>query len=171
MSEKSKRRWQRTYGRGVAVLASLVLAACGEDAPTEVVEFQDPETVSFAPALGVDLSAMTKSTSGLYWTDLEEGVGDPVQDGEILSLAYTGWLADGTMFDTNRTAGGVALVVQLGVTGLIPGFEEGLAGIKEGGQRLLVIPPELGYGAQAFPGIPAGSVLVFEVEVLEILEG
>jgi FKBP-type peptidyl-prolyl cis-trans isomerase len=80
---------------------------------------------------------------------------------------YTGWLADGTQFDSS--VGKQPFSVTIGQGSVIQGWDEGLAGMKVGGRRILVIPPELGYGAAGSPPtIPADAMLVFEIVMLSI---
>ena len=155
--------------RTLAVLPlALALAACGDDAsgPADVV-LQDPADISYAPSLGVDLSAMELQASGLYIRDLQEGEGEPTVAGDVMVVHYSGWLNDGTLFDSSHSRN-TPFAVRTGAGEVIPGWEEGLPGMRVGGVRQLVIPPQLGYGAQSVARIPAGSVLIFEVELLEV---
>jgi peptidylprolyl isomerase len=101
--------------------------------------------------------------------DLEEGEGAEAKEGDQLSVDYVGVLYDtGEEFDNSYDAG-TPLPVTLGEGSLIPGFEQGLEGMKEGGQRQITIPPDLGYGAQGQPpDIPPDSTLIFVVELLSI---
>ncbi|KFA91754.1 FKBP-type peptidyl-prolyl cis-trans isomerase [Archangium violaceum] len=127
----------------------------------------DPTQVSYAAALGVDLGAMNRSESGLYTQDLAVGTGaTEVSIGRYLEVHYTGWLPDGTQFDSSRTSN-KPFEFRFGYDRVIAGWEEGLIGMKAGGKRRLVIPSTLGYGAYGSPpAIPPHSVLVFDVEVL-----
>lgn len=148
--------------RILMVLPVLAVLACGDD-PTD----PDITKIEFAPELGIDLSQMTRTPSGLYVQDLTVGTGATAQAGDILSVLYSGWLANGTQF-------GLAddptdpLIFQLGVGDVIQGWDEGVVGMREGGRRRLVIPPKLGYGSRPNGPIPANSVLVFEVELLTV---
>ena len=144
----------------LSALLLLAPSACGPDRG-------DPAHVTFAPALGVDLAAMRRSDSGLYTQDLVEGTGAEARVGRYLEVHYTGWLPDGTRFDTSRDTPQPLEILRLGVQPrLIAGWEEGLVGMKVGGTRRLVIPSWLGYGEAGTVGIPPDSVLVFEVELL-----
>lgn len=138
----------------LAVLA-LVLASCGDAPPAEIA-------TEYAPSLGVDLATMQQSPTGLYTQVLEEGEGEPAANGSSLSLEYTGYLQDGTRFDAS--APGEPFEIVLGETSLIPGFTEGLQGMRPGESRLLVIPPALAYGSES-PAeiIPSNATLVFRV--------
>ena len=114
---------------------------------------------------------MDLQSSGLYILDLQVGEGDPTGAGDVMVVHYSGWLNDGTLFDSSRTRN-QPFAVPIGAGQVIAGWEEGLLGMRVGGVRQLVIPPQLAYGAQSpSPLIPAGSVLIFEVELLEVNPG
>ena len=148
-------------------------AACGgdENGPADVV-LQNPTDLTYDASLGVDLASMQLQPSGLYIRDLEVGTGNPVVAGDLLVVHYSGWVHDGTLFDSSRRAGRTPFTVEAGSSGVIAGWQEGLLGMRLGGVRQLVIPPDLAYGAQSpSPLIPPGSVLIFEVELLEVNPG
>jgi FKBP-type peptidyl-prolyl cis-trans isomerase len=109
---------------------------------------------------------LSKLPDGLQIGDIKVGTGPAVQQGQSLTVAYSGWLQDGTLFDSSRKPGGQPFPLVLGAHGAIPGFEEALTTMHVGGIRRAVIPPELGYGAQANGPIPANSTLTFDLEVL-----
>jgi len=109
------------------------------------------------------------SDSGLKYEDLIEGEGAVAEPGQRVSVHYTGWLEDGTKFDSSVDRN-EPFQFALGRGMVIRGWDEGVAGMKVGGRRRLVIPPHLGYGAQGAGGvIPPNATLVFEVELLDIL--
>ena len=100
--------------------------------------------------------------------DLHEGTGKEAQKGKRITVHYTGWLADGTKFDSSLDRH-QPLTITLGVGQVIKGWDEGFDGMKEGGKRKLTIPPEMGYGAHGAGGvIPPHATLVFEVELLRV---
>jgi len=106
--------------------------------------------------------------SGLQSQDLEIGDGPEIQVGDIASMHYTGWLEDGTKFDSSLDRGRPFEFI-LGAGDVIKGWDEGVAGMKVGGKRKLTIPPELGYGTSGVMGvIPPNAKLIFEVELLAI---
>jgi peptidylprolyl isomerase len=106
--------------------------------------------------------------TGLRYYDLEVGDGPSPQDGQRVSVHYTGWLEDGTKFDSSLDRGRPFSFV-IGQGQVIRGWDEGVAGMKVGGSRQLVIPAELGYGSQgAGEVIPPDATLVFEVELLDV---
>jgi FKBP-type peptidyl-prolyl cis-trans isomerase FkpA len=106
-------------------------------------------------------------------TDLVVGTGAEAVNGKAVSVNYYGWLFSltgvdnkGTLFDTS--VGRAPFNFVLGGGGVIPGFDRGVVGMKVGGVRRLVIPPELAYGAQGTQGIPPNSNLVFEIQLLSV---
>jgi FKBP-type peptidyl-prolyl cis-trans isomerase FkpA len=106
--------------------------------------------------------------SGLKYEDLKEGSGDAAKSGDQVEVHYTGWLKDGTKFDSSKDRG-KPFNFELGAGKVIKGWDEGVAGMKVGGKRKLTIPSELGYGKRGYPPvIPANAELTFEVELLKI---
>src|SRR5438067_12323741 len=97
--------------------------------------------------------------------DLKEGMGEPAKLGDWLEVHYTGWLTDGTKFDSSLDRQ-QPIKVRLGAGQVIKGWEKGLEGMKLWGKRKLTIPPELAYGSQGRPNIPPNSTLIFEVELV-----
>jgi FKBP-type peptidyl-prolyl cis-trans isomerase len=112
-------------------------------------------------------SAKVVTPSGL--TIIEQGMIDTVvQQGDTVTCHYTGRLADGTVFDSSKTRN-EPFTFRLGIDGVIKGWAEGVTGMRVGQKRQLIIPPELGYGANgAPPSIPGGATLTFDIEVLYI---
>ncbi|MBE3558301.1 MAG: FKBP-type peptidyl-prolyl cis-trans isomerase [Ktedonobacteraceae bacterium] len=103
----------------------------------------------------------------LQYIDIKEGTGAAVQKGSTVSVQYTGWLkADGKKFDSSYDHGGQPFSFTVGQGQVIPGWDEGLIGMKEGGTRRLIIPAALAYGAQGSPPvIPPNADLIFDVKV------
>src|SRR5438552_251225 len=118
--------------------------------------------------LTMDVWDLTKpAKSGLKYAELKEGVGDQAEAGQTVKIHWTGWLKDGSKFDSSKD--GKPFEFVLGAGQVIKGLDEGVVGMKVGGKRKLVIPPELGYGARgAGQSIPANAELTFEVELLTI---
>lgn len=105
--------------------------------------------------------------SGLKYLDMVEGSGETPAAGQTVSVHYTGTLEDGTKFDSSRDRGR-PFSFKLGAGQVIKGWDEGLATMKVGGRRQLVIPPELGYGSRGIGPIPPNSTLIFDVELVGI---
>jgi len=103
--------------------------------------------------------------AGLQYIELQEGTGDEAKPGANVSVHYTGWLTDGRKFDSSRDRG-QPFSFPLGGGQVIRGWDEGVAGMKVGGRRRLIIPPSLGYGSRGVGPIPAGATLLFNVELL-----
>jgi len=111
---------------------------------------------------------MVKTPSGLQYEDLVPGSGDSPKQGKKVTVHYTGWLTNGTKFDSSVDKNEPFTFV-IGAGQVIPGWDEGVLSMKIGGKRKLVIPPELGYGAAGAGGvIPPNATLVFEVILLDI---
>lgn len=111
---------------------------------------------------------VTTTASGLRYRDDEVGDGPEARKGDRVVVHYVGTLEDGTQFDSSRNRG-TPFEFRLGEGRVIQGWDEGVAGMRVGGRRTLIIPPELGYGSRgAGNAIPPNSTLVFEVELLEV---
>jgi len=105
---------------------------------------------------------------GLKIQDLVVGTGQEVEAGDTVQVHYTGWLTDGTKFDSSVDRG-QPFVFQLGAGQVIKGWDQGVAGMKVGGKRRLEIPPSLGYGSRgAGDAIPPNATLIFEVQLLAV---
>jgi peptidylprolyl isomerase len=151
----------------VALLAGLILVACGGGGENEeATPGTSPASTEGGPPT-VSAEA-TVTASGLQIIDIEVGSGDEASAGETVIVHYTGWLADGTKFDSSVDRG-QPFSFSLGAGEVIPGWDEGVVGMKVGGTRRLIIPPDLAYGAQGRPPvIPANAELTFDVQLLSI---
>jgi FKBP-type peptidyl-prolyl cis-trans isomerase len=141
----------------------MTLAACGSNGDNA-----DPPP---APR-SVDDDAFTTTETGLKYYDFAVGDGATATAGDRVTVHYSGWLAeDSTLFDSSIQRG-QPFSFQLGAGRVIQGWDEGVADMQVGGERQLVIPPELGYGAQGAGGsIPPNATLIFEVELLSVDDG
>lgn len=114
------------------------------------------------------MSSSTTTASGLVIEDLSEGEGEAARAGQYVTVHYTGWLTDGSKFDSSKDRD-EPFDFPLGARHVIAGWDEGVQGMKVGGVRKLTIPPNLGYGSRGAGGvIPPNATLVFEVELLAI---
>lgn len=110
---------------------------------------------------------VTTTPSGLQIVEVQRGTGVTAGAGHQVSVHYTGYLVDGTEFDSSK--GGDPITFTLGAGNVIPGWDEGIAGMQVGGKRRLIIPPQLAYGAAGAGGvIPPNAVLVFDVELTDV---
>lgn len=152
--------------RAVALAGAMFAAACGSTtAPKTAVP--DITTTTFAPILGVDLAAMTRMSDGVYYRDLAVGTGTPIDTGSKVQVRYAGFLVNGSLFDQSAPTA-APLTFTLGKGSVIKGWDEGLVGMKLGGQRQLVIPPDLAYGASGSTNIPSQAILVFVVTLVGV---
>ncbi len=115
-------------------------------------------TANFAPALNVDIANSVLTATGLYYRDIVVGAGAlvPTTSGASVTTTYAGYLRNGTQFDAGNLP-----AFTTGSGQVIAGFDEGVRGMRVGGQRQLIIPPSLGYGSEAQGSIPANSILIF----------
>jgi FKBP-type peptidyl-prolyl cis-trans isomerase FkpA len=170
MLMRSTRR--RATRLALAGAGAVVLAGCSSSPSsgtgTAAVTTPQPlagdiERVAFNPSLGVHLDSMSRRASGLYVQDLVTGTGAVATTGRTVVVQYTGWLPNGTEFDSGE------ITVTLGTNKTIRAWEQGLLGMRVGGKRRLVVPPSLGYGGRGAGDIPANAVLVFEMQVTSVL--
>jgi FKBP-type peptidyl-prolyl cis-trans isomerase len=141
----------------LALVAVVGLAACGDSSTGP-----DPEKVTFAASLGVDLTKMTKLPDGVYIQTLTAGNGTiTLKATDTATLDHKGYLADGTLFSTG-------IISQAPIANFIPGFSEGVVGMKLGEVRRIVIPGDQAYGSSPPAGIPKNAVLVFQVTLISI---
>jgi FKBP-type peptidyl-prolyl cis-trans isomerase len=165
---------------GLAGLAVSGAAACDSlTAPTEPVAIATDTTTAGSAAKPVASAAPTASAAPapaapppdpnakLVMTDLAPGQGVACKAGDTVSVHYVGTLNDGTKFDSSRDRG-QPFTFTLGKGMVIKGWDDGVAGMKVGGKRKLVIPPALAYGPRAMGKIPPNSTLTFEVELMDI---
>jgi FKBP-type peptidyl-prolyl cis-trans isomerase len=157
----------------LAALTIIALAGCqqgksGESAPSPSIS---PTTQQSAqPAVPQATAAKEVTTpSGLKYQDLVMGNGPMAEQGTPVVVNYTGWLTDGTKFDSSYDPGRQPLPFTIGAGMVIRGWDEGVKGMRVGGKRRLTIPPDLAYGERGYPPvIPGNSTLVFEVEFLNL---
>ncbi len=119
---------------------------------------------------GGNVGAVSGPVSKLQITDVKVGTGPTAEPGDLLAVRYSGKLKDGTVFDTNDKPGGHAFSVMLGQGQVIKGWDQGLVGMKVGGERKLAIPAALGYGDKPSDKIPANSDLYFDVTLLDLVK-
>ena len=142
------------------LLTSLLIVSCDSNDPEPEVELPTPRQVSEAD--------FTELENGLKVFDFETGTGLAPETGQTVTVHYTGWLENGQFFDSSVTRQ-IPFRFLFDVGQVIPGWDQGLAGMMVGGDRQLVIPPELAYGARGSGNaIPPNATLIFEVQLLDI---
>jgi len=137
---------------------SLILASCATYSDDELKKF-DTEIQSYITKNKLDLKA---SSSGLYFKITEEGEGDFIKYNDIVSFTYTGTLLNGEQFDKQSSP------VQFKVNQLIGAWKEVMSSLKKGGKAILIAPPQLCYGNKELDDIPENSILLFEMEVINV---
>ena len=177
----------RTLLVTVALPSALLVAACGKsqkeiraDSLAAVAAVQATRDsinaikvvmvdTAIAPELKVDLSKMTKTASGMYLTDRRTGTGAKADSNKWVLVDYTAYLSSGTVVDDTRGKGGEPRRVLLGHKEVLPAWEEGLRGMREGGRRIIVSPPSMAYGLPGKPGtVPELATLVFDIELRKV---
>jgi len=155
----------------LSVLAALTIPAISSAADKlNGATYSNGPAVAPSPAdpmAGIDPKKIITTDSGLRFIDITEGTGAAPKKGQIVTVNYTGWLKDGTKFDSSYDRN-QPFQFAIGQGQVIRGWDEGVAGMKVGGKRKLMIPPALGYGAAgAGDVIPPNSDLIFDVELLK----
>jgi FKBP-type peptidyl-prolyl cis-trans isomerase FkpA len=152
----------------LVVIASVALIVLIVGA-VMVLHGSDSNSPSSTPTPTPAVAASSTPGAGLVSTDEVVGTGDEAVAGKSVTVNYTGTLADGTVFDSTAKEGGTPFTFTLGAGNVIKGWDQGVVGMKVGGKRKLVIPPDLGYGAQgAGSTIPPNATLTFEIELLTV---
>lgn len=148
------------------VLALVVFASCGDDEknePKEVIDYTVKNEQDIKEYIEANDLTATRSESGLYYVIEEEGTGERPTASSDVTVAYKGYFLDGNVFDQSGSSGAT-----FPLSGVIAGWTEGITYFKEGGNGILLVPAALGYGNSDRSGIPGGSVLVFEVNLIEV---
>jgi|SRR5579862_5623624 FKBP-type peptidyl-prolyl cis-trans isomerase len=150
----------RRFALMLTLLAVFVAASgCGSSNKSSAPSTSSPIKVSGQP---------TTTPSGLQYWDIVAGTGATATPGSMVKVHYSGFLTSGQKFDSSRDRG-EPFSFPLGGGQVIKGWDEGVAGMKVGGQRQLKIPPDLGYGATGAGGvIPPNATLIFDVELLDV---
>lgn len=165
--------WRSLFTLALFAALFVALAACGsdDDAPSDGAAGGEAEEVTQvtdgnAPGIPELHGEIHTTESGLGYIDEQVGDGASPQRGQQVTVQYTGWLTDGKKFDSSRDSGR-PFAFPLGTGYVIPGWDEGVASMKVGGKRRLIVPPDLGYGPKGYPPvIPPNSTLIFDVELL-----
>ncbi len=170
---REQRRAQRIARRNrqraiIGVIFFLVVVLIGYFVYRDYTANNQPAVQSTIDATPPAPSANAINTaSGLVYEDLRVGDGAAARSGDTVTVNYTGWLADGTKFDSSLDRG-QTFDFTLGNGSVIAGWDQGVVGMKVNGIRLLAIPPQLGYGSAGYGSIPGEATLTFEVQLVAI---
>jgi FKBP-type peptidyl-prolyl cis-trans isomerase FkpA len=142
----------------------LAAAGCAsQGAPAPVAPASVIDSTTFAPDLAVDLRRFSKNTAGMYLFDVTTGSGVVASEGRKVTFRYAAFLPNGAAVETQRDP----IEAELGPA-MIRGLRLGLAGMRVGGIRRLVVPPALAYGRTQYGRIPPNSILVFDLELIAV---
>lgn len=154
-----------------AVVAAVTIAGCQETRTQESASSTGATATTPAPATTVSGATEGQERTlpgGLKVLDMKVGSGPIAEIGNTVAVHYTGWLTDGTKFDSSLDRG-EPIRFPLGTDQIIQGWNEGIKGMRVGGKRKLTIPASLGYGDRGYPPvIPPGATLVFDVELVDV---
>ncbi len=142
-------------------LLLVFFISCGDD--DQPVDYRSSNDQEIQDYLEENELQAEKSSSGLYYIVEEEGEGTQPDYTYQVQVAYKGYFTNGEVFDESDSEG-----VSFNLQQVIPGWTEGITYFKEGGSGMLFVPAHLGYGNQDYRGIPGGSVLIFEVDLIEV---
>ena len=154
----------------IVLVASFAMSGCTSPpkatAPEPTAQSEvapEPQATETAPT-----GAPEEAATALKIEDVKVGTGAEAKTGDLVTVNYTGYLTDGTKFDSSLNPGRSPFQFTIGQGRVIAGWEQGFAGMKVGGKRKLTIPAEMGYGAQGSGAIPPNATLVFDVELLGV---
>jgi FKBP-type peptidyl-prolyl cis-trans isomerase len=145
----------------VAILMAVAASCTSTTEPSST----PIEQTTFADSLHITLADFTRLPSGVYVRDSIAGTGAGVVLGQQVTISYVGFLANGFVFDRSNSQNPTFTFI-LGEPSVIIGFNEGVQGMKVGARRRIIIPAELGYGNRERTGIPANSVLLFDITLV-----
>ena len=158
----------------VLIVLGIIFAVSGKKDTSQVLQTPTPSAtitseIEDSQSMSASRSAISiMNVSELQMEDIKVGTGDTAVAGKVVSVNYVGTLTDGTKFDSSYDRN-QAFSFTLGAGEVIPGWDQGVSGMKVGGKRKLVIPSDLAYGDNGIPGaIPGGATLIFEVELLKV---
>ena len=145
------------------ILLSLFLISCGNDDEPQIKDYREMNDQEIQNYLEANNIEAQQSESGLYYIIEEEGTGAQPTVESSITVAYKGYFLNGNVFDRSNASGAT-----FGLQRAIPGWREGITYFKEGGTGQLFIPSHLAYGSSNYNGIPGGSVLIFDIKLLDV---
>ena len=141
-------------------LLVLFLACSTDSKESDFTERNEAEIVAY---IGANNLTAQRTASGLYYVIEEPGTGTQPISTSNVTVAYKGYYTNGTVFDQSNFNG-----ISFNLQGVIRGWTEGIPFFKEGGNGILLVPSHLAYGSSNYQGIPGGSVLIFEVQLISV---
>lgn len=157
------------YVMVVLILLGLIyLTKPGTKENFNAVDTSVKPTITNSPEPTMNPKETFADVQELVINDAVVGTGTEAKDGSTVTVNYTGWLKDGSVFDSSLKAGREPFIFKIGEGRVIPGWESGVQGMKVGGKRILTIPANLAYGERGVGPIPPNATLRFEVELLEV---
>ncbi len=138
----------------------LLVISCKDDKEPDYVAKNEKEIIEYISTHDLDAQ---KSSTGLYYVIEEQGTGAQPTSTSTVTVAYKGYFTNGTVFDKSKPEG-----ISFNLQSVISGWTEGVTYFKEGGSGILLVPAHLGYGSYNYSSIPGGSVLIFEIELIEV---
>lgn len=152
---------------GRVLLCAALMSGCASSGTNPSPELT---SVAYSEELGLDPRSMTETSAGVLIEDRIAGTGEEASGGDWIEVNYTGYFPNGRILDTNlRSPDSEPLRFRLGAREVIRGWDEGIPGMREGGVRVLVVPPALAYGRSGMrPAVPPDQVLIFEIQLVSV---
>lgn len=147
----------------LTALTVIIFMSCSSDDKKTTTDFRAQNEEDILAYISANNLNTEKSNSGLYYVINEPGTGAQPTATDNVTVAYKGYYTNGSVFDESNASG-----IAFGLQQVIPGWTEGITYFKEGGNGILLVPSHLGYGSNDFRGIPGGSVLIFDVELISV---
>lgn len=144
-------------------LSLFILTSCTNDDERTPVDYREQNETDIQAYISDNELNATRTDSGLYYVIDEQGEGEQPVANSNVTVAYKGYFLNGNVFDQSDAEG-----VTFNLQQVIPGWTEGITYFNEGGSGMLLVPAHLGYGSFYYNGIPGGSVLIFDIELLAV---
>lgn len=144
-----------------ALIILFSIVSCGEDDPIEPIDYDKQNEQEILDYIAKNNLDATKSNTGLYYVIKKEGTGEHPNVNSDVTVNYKGYYTNEKVFDQNDN-------ITFNLQHVISGWTEGITYFKEGGSGILLVPSRLGYGYNDYNGIPGGSVLIFDIDLLDV---
>jgi len=144
-----------------ALIVLFSISSCGGDDPIEPIDYDKQNEQEILDYIAKNNLDATRSSTGLYYVIEIEGTGEQPNVNSDVTVNYKGYYTNDKVFDQNDN-------ITFNLQQVIPGWTEGITYFKEGGTGMLLIPSRLGYGYNDYKGIPGGSVLIFDIDLLDV---